>query len=104
MKLNAFFQERQRELARRKKLLEKKVFILKLKIFFLLVLPVVIVLLAAKILQTLLRVKLRNAASPAPLSADSGADRDKGPVIRPVSQTSSKPEFVTPVPVSGENL
>lgn len=104
MKLNTFFLEKQRELARRKKLLKKKVFILKLKIFFLLILPVVIVLLAAKTLQTLLGVKLRNSASPAPLSGDFGADRDKGPVIKPVSQTFSKPEFVTPAPVSGESL
>lgn len=104
MKLNTFFQEKQRELARRKKLLKKKVFILKLKIFFLLILPVVIVLLAAKTLQTFLRIRLRNSAAPAPLPGDFEADRDKGPVIRPVSQTFSKPVFVTPPPVSGENL
>ena len=84
MKPNMFFQEKQRELARRKKLLKKKVFILKLKIFFLLILPVVIVLLAAKTLQTFLRIRLRNSAAPAPLSGDFGADRDKGPVIKPV--------------------
>ena len=104
MKPNMLFQEKQRELARRKKLLKKKVFILKLKIFFLLILPVVIVLLAAKTLQTFLRIRLRNSAAPAPLSGDFGADRDKGPVIKPVSQTFSKPEFVTPAPVSGESL
>lgn len=98
MKLKTFIQTKKRELARRKKQLKRKAFILKLKIFFLWVLPVVIVLLAVKTLQTLLRVRLRSQAAAVPL--DSREDRGPEPVIKPVTQTSSKPEFVTPVPVS----
>ncbi len=100
MKLKAFFRAKQQELAHQKKLLKRKTFILKVKIFFLGVLPVVIALLAVKTLQILLQIKLREAASAA-LTPDSPENSLSKPVIKPVSQTSFKPEFITPVPVPG---
>lgn len=99
MKFQSFIQAKQKELTRRKKLLKRKALVLKIKIFFLGILPVVIVLLAVKTLQTLLRIKLRQAAS-CVSHPDSPAAPDSAPVIKPVTQTFSKPDFVTPVPVS----
>ena len=90
MKLHTFFQEKQRELIRGKKLLMRRVFFLKARILFFWVLPFVIVLLAVKTFQTLLRIKLRELAS----------SQVHKPVIKPVTQISSRPDFVTPVPVS----
>ena len=91
MKLHTFFQEKQRELIRGKKLLMRRVFFLKARILFFWVLPFVIILLAVKTFQTLLRIKLRELAS----SQVTG-----NPGHKPVTQISSRPDFVTPVPVS----
>lgn len=95
MKLHTFFQEKQRELISGKKLLMRRVFFLKARILFFWVLPFVIILLAVKTFQTLLRIKLRELAS----SQVTGNPGHK-PVIKPVTQISSRPDFVTPVPVS----
>lgn len=73
------------------KKLKKKIFVIKAKIFLLFVLPSVAVLLAVKTLETLLRVKLREAASSV------SPDR---PEIQPVSQTSFQPKIVPARPVS----
>ena len=67
----------------------------KARILFFWVLPFVIILLAVKTFQTLLRIKLRELAS----SQVTGNPGHK-PVIKPVTQISSRPDFVTPVPVS----
>lgn len=76
---------------KKKKQLRRKAFLLKARIFLTCVLPVVIILLAVKVVQTLFRMKLREAASAA-LSHDE-------PVKKPVVQSAEKPDFVTPSPV-----
>lgn len=91
MKFGMFFQKKRRELARRKKLLKRKVFFLKAKILLLWVLPFVIILLGVRILRIFLRVKLRELAvqtAPPPVRKNH----------KPVTQTSSKPDFITPAP------
>lgn len=101
MNLNTFFQEKKKELIRRKKLLKRKVFFLKAKVFLLWVLPAVIILLAVRILKTLLRIKLRAAAASVGTSPSRGQEpKDLGAAVKPISQTSFTPDFVTPVPVS----
>ena len=79
----------------RKKAADEKGLFLKARILFFWVLPFVIILLAVKTFQTLLRIKLRELAS----SQVTGNPGHK-PVIKPVTQISSRPDFVTPVPVS----
>ncbi len=78
------------------KKLKKKLLILKVKICFLVVLPAVIILLAVRTLETFLRIRLRRTACDI---HDSG----HSVVIRPVSQTSFKPEIVTSVSVKSRN-
>ncbi len=101
MKFGMFFQEKQRELARRKKLLKRKVFFLKAKILLLWVLPFVIILLGVRTLRIFLRVKLRELSVQ---TAPSPVNTNHKPVVRPVTQTSSKPDFITPVPADGETV
>lgn len=91
MKLQTFWETKKREYMKKKKLLKRKAFLLKARIFLTCVLPVVIILLAVKVVQTLFRIKLREAASAA-ISHDE-------PVKKPVVQSTEKPEFVTPSPV-----
>lgn len=88
MNLQTFWETKKRGYMKKKKKLRRKAFLLKARIFLTCVLPVVIVLLAVKVVQTLFRMQLREAASAA-LSHD-------GPVKKPVVQSTEKPEFVTP--------
>ena len=91
MKFRSYTERLCRRLAKKKKLLKRKALLFKVKIFFTCVLPVVIILLAVKIIQTFLRMKLREAAS--------AALSHKEPVKKPVTQTVEKLEVITPVPV-----
>ena len=80
------------------KKLKKNLFILKVKIFFLFLLPAFIVLLSLRTLETFLRIRLRRSACSLSHSTE------HAPVIRPVSQTSFRPDFITPVPVLTESI
>lgn len=94
MRLQSFIDERCRLLAKKKKQLKRKAFLFKAKIFFTCVLPVVIILLTVKIIQTFVRIEVRKASS-------AGAQKVRSAVERtPVTQTSEKPDFITPTPVS----
>lgn len=95
MKLQTFWETKKHGYLKKRKQLKRKVFFLKARIFLTCVLPVAAILLAAKAVQTLFRVKLREAASAA-LSHDK-------PVKKPVVQTAEKPEFVSPVRVPSQN-
>ena len=87
--LQAFIDRKHRELLKKKKLLKRKAFFLKTRLFLTCVLPVIIILLAVKVIQTLVRIEVRKAAANAV---------EKGK--RAVVQNSEKPEFITPVPVA----
>lgn len=63
MKLQVFIDQKRRQFVKKKKLMKRKVFFLKARIFLTCVLPVVILLLAAKVIQTLVRMELRKAAA-----------------------------------------
>ena len=67
-------------------------------LFLIFILPVVIILLTVKVLKTFLQIKLRNAASKT-VTKDQEKNKGSAPAKRPVSQTSFKPQFITPVPV-----
>lgn len=54
----------QHEIAKEKKLIHRKKFLLKVRFFLFLVLPVVIVLLTVKVIKTYLKIKLKNAVIP----------------------------------------
>ncbi len=87
MKFRSYTERLCRRLAKKKKLLKRKALLFKVKIFFTCVLPVVVVLLAVKVMKTLVRIEIRKAA---------GAGK---PVRQPIEQTSEKPAFITPEPV-----
>ncbi len=91
MKLHGFLEEKKRGYRKKMKQLKRKAFFLKARLFLTFVLPVVIILLTVKVIKTLLRMKLREAAS--------SVLPHEEPVRQPVTQTAQKPEFVTPVPV-----
>lgn len=92
MKLQVFMDQKHREFAKKKKLLKRKAFFVKAKIFLIFILPPVIVLLAVKVIQTFVRMKIRTAAS-------DGTEKRSAGGKKPVDQKAEKPEFVTPVPV-----
>jgi len=79
MKLQSLIDQKRREFAKKKKIMKRKAFFLKVKIFLTCVLPVVIILLAVKVVQTLVKTKVRKAAANVP---------------------AKKPEPVTPVPAA----
>lgn len=62
MKLNLFLEQGRKAFAKKKKRLKRKAFLLKVKIFLTCVLPALIILLTAKVVQTLARTQLRKAA------------------------------------------
>lgn len=62
LNLNSFLKQSRKAFAKKKKLLKRKAFLLKLKIFLTCVLPVLIILLTVKVVQTLTRIQLRKAA------------------------------------------
>lgn len=97
MRLQSFIDRKRRELSKKKKLLKRKAFFLKAKIFLTCILPVIIILLSVKVIQTLVRIQVQKAAT---------AAVEKGKGKQPVVQTSEKPEFITPTPVadSGEDF
>lgn len=86
-----FFEMLDREIQKELKLFHKKQTRLKIKIFLLFVLPVVILLLAAKVFQTFVELKLKSFTTPQVPKAR--------PVVKPVEKEVRKPEFVTPVSV-----
>ncbi len=95
MKFQAFLDSRKYAYMKKKKQLKRKAFLLKARLFLTFVLPVVIVLLAVKTIQTFIRIKLRKTASSV---LDRDSHKQEKPVIKSVSQTFSKPDFITPVP------
>ena len=58
------FQTIQHEIEKEKKLIRRKKFLLKLKVFLCLILPAVITLLTVKVIKTYLKIKLKNAVIP----------------------------------------
>lgn len=88
MKLQSLIDQKRRELAKKKKRMKRKAFRLKAKFFLTCVLPVVIILLAVKVIQTLVRLQVRKAAAGA-------VEKERGK--QEVVQTAEKPEFITPV-------
>lgn len=103
MKLQSLIDKKRREYSKKKKLMKRKVFFLKAKIFLTCVLPVVVILLAVKVIQTLVRMEVRKAATGA---ADKNKDEDKkvkkGAKRKPVIQKWEKTEVVKPVPVESD--
>ena len=91
MKLQSFIERKCYQLAKKKKLLKRRAFFFKIKIFLTCILPVVIVLLAVKIIQTLVRTEIRKAAAGAGELTHSNQKK-------PAVQISEKPEFITPKP------
>lgn len=99
MKIQSFLEAKQREYVKKKKHLKRQIFFLKAKLFFVFVLPVVIILLAVKTLKIFLQIKLRNAVSQPSDSHRQEEHREERPAKQPVSLSSFKPEFITPEPV-----
>lgn len=96
MKFRSYTERLCRRLAKKKKLLKRKALLFKVKIFFTCVLPVVVVLLAVKVMKTLVRIEIRKAAG----AGKHGPAGTRKPVRQPIEQTSEKPAFITPEPVN----
>ncbi len=74
-----------------RKRLKRKTFFLKARLFFTIVLPFFLILLAVKTAQVYLRMSLRKAGAAL-----------KQTVAKPVKKAVRKPEFITPKPVTAD--